>query len=130
MRPIAIILMGICFGLTGCSDPAPKELIPEETYKRMFIEFTIINQYDEHVLQEQTPEDIRRQVYDRYGVTAEEFRISHEYYEQDTEMQLQRIDEISKMMRAERDTLLEAERQFNHQQRTPPDTLRQRILNR
>jgi hypothetical protein len=116
--------------VTACNDPLPADLIPEETYKRMFVEFTIINQFDELLLQGRSRDELRGMIYEYYGVTPEEFRNSHRYYESNIERQLKRIDEINLMMRAERDTLMEAEKQYHYDRRTSADTLRQRILNR
>lgn len=130
MKYLPVIFLLLVATLVACDDPVPPDLISEETYKRMFIEFTIINQYDELLLQGRSREELRNMVYEHYNVTPDEFRNSHRYYESNIERQLKRIDEINLMMRAERDTLIEAEKQYHFNRRTPVDTLRQRILNR
>jgi hypothetical protein len=130
MKYLPVLFILILFMAAACDEPVPPDLIPEETYKQMFVEFTIINQYDELLLQGRSREELRDKVYEHYGVTPEEFRNSHRYYESNIERQLKRIDEINLMMRAERDTLIEAEKRYHFNRRTPADTLRQRILNR
>lgn len=130
MKYITVFFILIIITSAACDEPVPPDLIPEETYKRMFIEFTIINQYDQLLLQGRSREELRDMVYEQYGVTPEEFRNSHRYYESNIDRQLKRIDEINLMMRAERDTLMEAEKQYHYERRSSAEELRQRILNR
>ncbi len=98
----------------GCSSEStpPDELIDEQTYQQMFMEFTIINQFDQRILEEKSQEEFRQLVYEHYDVTEEEFRISHEYYEQQVDEQLDRVREMSKILRAERDSLITVEREY------------------
>lgn len=94
------------------------------------MEFAIINQLDQQILEERSPEELRQLVYKHYNVTEEEFRISHEYYEQQVDEQLERVKEMSKILRAERDSLVTIEREYN--QITSPeqaDSLRQVLRN-
>lgn len=126
-KSLFILLAGIM--LLGCEpeSSAPAELIDEETYERMFIEFAIINQLDQHLLSNTSRDDLRDKVYESYGVTEEEFRISHEYYEQNLDAQLERVQDINKMLRAERDTVQVIQRKF---EAIPPeklDSLRQAL---
>lgn len=126
--PFFFILITAVFA--ACDEPVPPDLISEDTYKKMFVEFVIINQFDELLLEGRSREELRNMIYEHYGVTPEEFRSSHRYYESNIERQLKRIDEINLMMRAERDTLMEAEKNYHFNRQTSVDTLRQRILNR
>lgn len=126
---IAIILSITTFGCNSESTP-PDELIDEETYQQMFMEFAIINQLDQQLLQKRTQEELRQMVYEHYGVTEEEFRISHEYYELQIDEQLERAREMSKILRAERDSLIAIEREY--EKLTTPeqvDSLRQALRN-
>lgn len=126
---IAIILSITIFGCNSESTP-PDELIDEETYQQMFMEFAIINQLDQQLLQKRTQEELRQMVYEHYGVTEEEFRISHEYYELQIDEQLERAREMSKILRAERDSLIAIEREY--EKLTTPeqvDSLRQALRN-
>lgn len=130
MRKILLIVFAFA-AIYGCGSESsePEELITEETYERMFIEFAIINQMDEQLLQNTSQEELRQMVYQQYDVTEEEFRISHEYYEQNVDEQLDRVKEITRLMRSERDSIQTIQRQYEAVE-TPEqlDSLRQRLL--
>jgi len=128
----------ICFALVliitavSCSSNSspPDELIDEETYKQMFMEFAIINQLDQQLLQNTSRKELRQIVYSHYGVTEEEFRISHEYYEQQVENQIERVREMSKILRAERDSVLVVDRKYQElESQEQADSLRQALFN-
>lgn len=124
-----ILLAGIVFWGCGPESSAPNELIDEETYERMFIEFAIINQLDQQLLSNTSRDELRDKVYESYGVSEEEFRISHEYYEQNIDAQLERVQDINKILRAERDSVQVIQRKF---EAIPPeklDSLRQTLPN-
>ena len=95
----------------GCSEK-PDDVMDEELYGNVLIELTIINHMDESQLGERTPEQLRDRVFEKYSVTREQFRISHEYYQLDMQKQMQRVEEYSERLRAERDSIQQAERQF------------------
>lgn len=126
---IAIMLLMTTIGCS--SEPhQPDELIDEQTYQQMFMEFAIINQLDQRLLQQTSQEEFRQMVYEHYEVTEEEFRISHEYYEQQVSEQIDRVRDMSKILREERDSLLAIERKY--EKLTTPeqvDSLRQALLN-
>ncbi|MDX1641131.1 MAG: DUF4296 domain-containing protein [Balneolaceae bacterium] len=128
MKKILFILFaGLIIVSCKPESSAPDELIDEETYERMFAEFAIINQLDEQLLSYTSREELRNKVYEHYGVTEEEFRISHEYYEQNIDAQLERVQEITKMLRAERDTAQVIQRQFESIPPEKLDSLRQSL---
>lgn len=131
MRKLFILLiLSMTFWSCSSESSPPDELIDEQTYQQMFMEFAIINQLDQQILEERSPEELRQLVYKHYNVTEEEFRISHEYYEQQVDEQLERVKEMSKILRAERDSLVTIEREYN--QITSPeqaDSLRQVLRN-
>jgi hypothetical protein len=127
---IAVILLITTFGCSSESSP-PDELIDEQTYEQMFMEFAIINQLDQRLLQKNSQDNLRQIVYEHYNVTEEEFRISHEYYESQVDAQLERVKEMSRTLRTERDSLLAIQRQY--EKLTTPeqvDSLRQVLLNK
>lgn len=127
---IAVVFLMITFGCSSESSP-PDELIDEQTYEQMFMEFAIINQLDQRLLQKTSQEQLRQLVYEHYNVTEEEFRISHEYYERQIDDQLERVKEMSRTLRSERDSLLTIERKYEKLS-TPEqvDSLRQALLNK
>ena len=115
----------------ACEDNKPEGLIDEQTYEKMFIELAIVNQYDRNLLEEGvTREDLRQQVFLHYGVSEEDFVISHEYYENNLDQQLERLERINKIIRDEREKITEAEEQYREQNRESVDSLRYRLLNR
>nr|WP_255727793.1 DUF4296 domain-containing protein [Rhodohalobacter sulfatireducens] len=118
--------------LPGCSSESnpPDELIDEQTYEQIFMEFAIINQLDKRILEDRSQEELRQLVYEHYDVTEEEFRISHEYYEQNVEEQLERVRDMSDILREERDSLVVIERKYGRVT-TPEqaDSLRQALRN-
>lgn len=124
------LIMLMTFLACGSESTPPELLIDEETYQLMFMEFAIINQLDQSILEKRSEEEFRQMVYEQYGVTEEQFRISHEYYEQQIDQQLERVSEMSEILRAERDTLVVIERKYNRV--TSPaqlDSLRQSLRN-
>lgn len=124
---MTVFLLIITFGCSSESSP-PDELIDEQTYQQMFMEFAIINQLDQRLLQNRSRDELRELVYEHYNVTEEEFRISHEYYEQQVDQQLERVKEMSKILRTERDSVLAVEEEY--EKLTTPeqvDSLRQAL---
>lgn len=130
MRNFLLILFAFA-AIYGCGSESsePDELISEKTYEHMFIEFAIINQMDQQLLKNTSQEELRQMVYEQYGVSEEEFRISHEYYEQNIDEQLERVKEITQLMRSERDSVQTIQRKY--EAITTPeqlDSLRQNLL--
>lgn len=97
--------------LQACSDE-PEMLLDEETYGNVLVELTIVNQLDEAQLGDRTQEEMRDEVFQKFSVSREEFRISHDYYQRDMQGQMQRVEILSERLRAERDSIQEAERRF------------------
>lgn len=130
MRSVSLSL-AIFIGslLSGC-DNTPDLLIDEETYKQLFIEITMLNHIDEKSLHLKEKEELTDMVFEHYQVTREMFRFSHNYYEADIEAQLKRMDEVSLLLRNERDKVIELEKIHESENRESLDSLRQRILNR
>lgn len=132
MKKLAFVVV-LLITILSCSSESspPNELIDEETYQQMFMEFAIINQLDQQLLQETSRDELRDLVYEHYNITEQQFRISHEYYEQQVDQQLERVKEMSKTLRAERDSLLAIEDEYEKLS-TPEqvDSLRQALRNR
>lgn len=105
------------------------EIIDEEVYTNLLLEFSILNAMNEAYLGDLTHDDFRLKILAEYDVTAEEFRKSHEYYQQNILEQLDRMEQIGKMLRQERDSVQIAERDYRVANRQPADSLRQRISN-
>lgn len=123
MKAILFVSLFLTVIAVACTSRAPDQLIDEETYKRMFIEFAIVNQMDSTLLNYRERSELHRRIYEHYNVTEEQFSVSHEYYELDVDGQIQRINEITEMLQGERDPISKAEQEFRTLQQTP-DTLR------
>ncbi|TVQ64572.1 MAG: DUF4296 domain-containing protein [Balneolaceae bacterium] len=107
-----------------------ERLIEEEVYKKLFIDITLINHMDQRLLNDITKDELIHMVYEKHNVTHEMFRYSHDFYESDIESQLKRMDDISAILRNERDKIIELEKLHASENRESLDSLRQRILNR
>jgi hypothetical protein len=129
MTRLFVLIVSPLFLLIPACDQDP-EVLEEEVYEQLLIEFTILNQMDESYLGGRSIDDLREKVYSNYNITQEKFHKSHEYYQQNIPEQLERIEKIGLRLRQERDSVQTAERQFRTQQSQHPDSLRKRLLNR
>lgn len=117
----------VLLSITGCEKNEPDFLIEEDTYILIFSELAIIDQYDSNLLNNRTKEDVRELVYQKYGITKEDFARSHEYYEEDIDAQLKRIEKVNLILREERDAVDDLERELKEKNRLSADSLRQRL---
>jgi len=114
----------------SCTDSEKALLIEDQIYQDMFVEFAIINHMDEILLKDTTKEELVNNVYDHYGVTEEQFRYTHDYFESDISEQLLRMEKILIRLREERELINEAAQKYEIEQKAAADSLHQRILNR
>ena len=121
------IALFLLLALPGCEETEPDFLIEEDTYILMFAELAIIDQYDPNLLKNRTKEDVRQLVYQKYNVTKEDFRRSHEYYEENIEAQFDRLEKVNLILREERDAVDDLERELKEKNRLSADSLRQRL---
>jgi len=117
----------LLFTFSGCEENEPNFLIEEDTYILMFAELAIIDQYDPNLLKNRTKEDIRNLVYQKHGVSKQDFRQSHKYYEEDIDAQLDRLEKINLILRDERDAIDQLERELIIENKLTADSLRQRL---
>lgn len=117
----------LLFTFSGCEENEPNFLIEEDTYILMFAELAIIDQYDPNLLKNETKEDIRNLVYQKYGVSKQDFRQSHKYYEEDIDAQLDRLEKVNLILREERDAIDQLERELIIENKLTADSLRQRL---
>ncbi|PWN06421.1 DUF4296 domain-containing protein [Rhodohalobacter mucosus] len=107
---IIFLLLLVAAAIQGCS--TEPDVLEEEVYGDVLIELTIVNHMDESQLGDRTPAELRDSIFQKYGVTREEFRSAHDYYQRNMQNQMLRIEEYSDRLRAERDSIQEAEKQF------------------
>ena len=115
---------------SGCDFGSSDQIMDERTYEDIFIELAFLDQFDDKLLNDITKEEMREQIFDHYGVTSEEFKISHEHYQNQVDEQLERLQRIGERIRAERDKVNEAERKFKEANREDLDSLRQSLRSR
>lgn len=109
MRPLLPVLL--VFFLAGCSDvpQKPNNLIDEDTYTDLLIELQLIRSYGEHADTDSTTIDsLTTEVFQKYEVTRELFRESHQYYQQfpaEQKMRTEKAIEQLKMDNVEEDDI-------------------------
>jgi hypothetical protein len=111
LRTSLLLLIGSVFLLLPACEKE-QELLDEDVYGKVLIELTIVNQMDEAHLGDSSREELRDQIYNKYNVTRELFRVSHDVYQRDMENQMRRVEEYSRILRAERDTVQQLEREY------------------
>ena len=128
MKKSSLVILALLF-LVHCEEPKPPEqVIDEQTYEKMFIEFAIIDQMDEKLRGDKSREELRQMIFDAYSVSEQEFEISHRYYEDQLDAQIERSEEINLQLRAERDTLVVIERLYEKAKEAGElDSLRQSL---
>lgn len=75
--------------LTGCSEE-PEDLIPEDDYINLLVEFELINAFNSDTGDTDTVLRAIDQIFVAYGVTEEQFLRTHEFYQRDVENQVSR----------------------------------------
>lgn len=97
----------LVFPLLTCQKNTPDNLIPEEKYLQIFTELIVLNQISDEQLNGLSMENLEEQIFEKYEVTQEEFRISHTHYQKDPEKQLERIRLIEESIQKQRKELQE-----------------------
>ena len=90
--------------LPGCEEeqPPPPDLIKEDTYIDLLVEMQMVKSLQETLLPNSNVSDtLIPKVMNKYGVTVDQFRRSHSYYEQQITEQRERIDEAIERMRVD-----------------------------
>lgn len=81
--------------LAGCSDnpEKPANLIPEKKYVDLMVELQLVRSFANNVETDSaTVDSLTRAIYKRYDVTAQQFRKSHNYYQQFPGKQKERVE--------------------------------------
>ncbi len=105
LKILATVLLFFLF-LNGClgpeKTPRPENLISEQNYIDLLVEMQHIKTYKNVQPDSISADSLKELVYQKFGITDQQYLESHTYYQQQTDRQLQRIDE--------------AIRQLNHEQ--------------
>lgn len=96
--PVALLSL---FLLLSCgeSEPAEERFIPEDTYVDLLVELQLLNTYRASLPDSLDTDTLRPAIFERYGVSAEEFERSHRHYRQQLGAQKRRIDEAIERLR-------------------------------
>jgi len=89
------IITLLLFLLIGCmgNPQKPDHLIPEKKYIDLLVELQLVRSFADNATTDSTTVDsLTKAVYKKYGVTAQQFHNSHEYYQQFPEKQKERVD--------------------------------------
>jgi|AntRauTorckE6833_2_1112554.scaffolds.fasta_scaffold00121_39 hypothetical protein len=107
---IKILSNGILFGLllttlTACvgpeETPKPNDLIAEDQYIDLLVDIQHIITYRNAYPDSVNADSLADLVYDKYGITEDEFLASHEYYQKSVNQQVERINEAIQRIRDE-----------------------------
>ncbi|MEX0723203.1 MAG: DUF4296 domain-containing protein [Gracilimonas sp.] len=105
-----ILFRGIFFSLlltiiTACVGPEdipePKNLIAEDQYVDLLVEIQYIITYRNAYPDSVNADSLADLVYDKYGITEDQFMVSHEYYQKNVNEQIERIDDAIRKIREE-----------------------------
>lgn len=113
-----LIVVLLLVSLANCSDnpQKPDNLIDEEKYTDLLIELQLIRSYGENAKTDSTTIDsLTKEVFNKYEVTRESFKVSHQYYQQFPQEQKNRAEKA--IERLKMDNVVESD--------MPRDTLPQ-----
>ncbi len=97
--PLLLILFA------ACGQGKPKGVIAEDKYVVVFAELLVVEQISDNQLGPINRQHLIDEIYKKHNVTEEQFRVSHNYYQQHPEAQVQRVDRIDEFISSERDTI-------------------------
>lgn len=117
MKRLFSLTLIMVLTFAACSTSSPDNLLDEETYIKLFIELAVLDQYDPLLTEQKMRDELQEQILESYGVTFEEFRVSHDYYEKSLQDQIRRTERATQLLRAERDSIHQYENEYRNQKR-------------
>lgn len=98
---LAVLFLLIGSGLAGCDQNEPPPfVIEEDAYIDLMVELHLLRSYVEIVPADSaTVDSLRREIYSKYDITAEQFIKSHEFYQSRYTEQKERIDKAIERLR-------------------------------
>ncbi|MEX0662515.1 MAG: DUF4296 domain-containing protein [Balneolaceae bacterium] len=112
MKTLKYLLPLLLLIFAACEDELPEGVLAEDTYTALFSELLVVDRISDNQLGSVNRQHLIDEIYEEHNATEEEFRISHHYYQQQPERQLQRIDEIHEFVSSERDTIQASLRKY------------------
>jgi hypothetical protein len=99
------VALGLMLLLSGCIGPEeipePKNLIDENNYVDLMVELQHLKTYQNAYPDSVNTDSIKAIIYDRFGVSEEQFLSSHAYYQKHTKEQIGRVNEVINRMEQE-----------------------------
>lgn len=91
---------------SGCvgpdAPPKPEDLIEEDIYIDLMVEMQHITTYRNALPDKIDADSLKSIVYQKYGITEEQFVASHEYYQYQVESHILRAEEAIKRLETEK----------------------------
>lgn len=91
-------------GFLGCNSAPekPKNIVPESKYVKLLVELQLIRSYSKNADTDSTTVDsLTSEVYEKYGVSREQFHKSHTYYQHFPQKQKNRIEQAIEKLKME-----------------------------
>ncbi|WP_421775385.1 DUF4296 domain-containing protein [Gracilimonas sp.] len=99
---ILIIIVLVGYGCMGPEEaPKPDNLISEQNYIDLLIEMQHISTYRDAQPDSVNADSLKALVYDKFGITEEQFLNSHTFYQKQVERQLIRVQEVIRQLENE-----------------------------
>lgn len=103
---VPIVLIAGSLVLSACRGPEkiprPDDLIPEVDYVDLLVEMQHITTWRNSRPDSVQADSLKALVYEKFGITEDQFLRSHTYYQKDVDGQLLRIDEAIRQMEEEK----------------------------
>lgn len=97
---VAILFFALL--VLGCSNDKPDNLLAEDTYVDLLVELQLLRSYQQNHPNASRVDSLRNVIFDKYNANEEQFKRSHEYYQQDIDRQSERIKEAIERLRKDR----------------------------
>lgn len=101
---LLLVLIPAAILMPGCSqeEKPPADLLPEQTYVDLMVELQLVKTYAKALPSDAVNVDsLTQAVFTKYDVTRQQFRSSHQYYQDDVAAQKERISRAIDQLRME-----------------------------
>lgn len=96
---LSIIILSSCIGPEEV--PEPKNLISEENYIDLLVEMQHIITYSNAEPDSVNTDSLKGLIYEKFGITEEQYLTTHQYYQTQVNRQLQRVNEAIRRLEGE-----------------------------
>lgn len=116
MKKLKFLVPLLLIIFAACEEEKPDGVMAEDTYIAVFAELLVVDQIDDNQLGPVNRQHLVDEIYEKYNVTEEEFRESHNYYQQQPESQVERVDRIEEFISSDRDSIQSSLREYQDEQ--------------